>query len=181
MASYYPTALPTGFGSVSRQSTTSESYASASSQQLTLFLDMRGWLKDAVEQAIQPLITEITTLKGKLEETDNRVRKLEKEVELKDEKAQQVQAQSAIVKWRREGCMIQGLEVFPGRAPPTKTKAKVAYNCYDPKCSFQNRLSPLDTCRLHDEKIGYSGNTTKTLLSISEIIIQKCVRKQDRK
>ena len=46
------------------------------------------------------------------------------EVELKDEKAQQVQAQSAIVKWRREGCMIQGLEVFPGRAPPTKTKAK---------------------------------------------------------
>ena len=97
MASYYPTALPTGFGSVSRQSTTSKSYASASSQQLTLFLDMRGWLKDAVEQAIQPLITEITTLKGKLEETDNRVRKLEKEVELEDEKAQQVQAQSAIV------------------------------------------------------------------------------------
>ena len=73
---------------------------------------MRGLLKDAVEQAIQPLITEITTLKGKLEETDNRVRKLEKEVtELKDEKAQQVQAQSAIVKWQREGCMIQGLGV----------------------------------------------------------------------
>ena len=39
---------------------------------------MRGWLKDAVEQAIQPLITEITILKGKLEETDNRVRKLER-------------------------------------------------------------------------------------------------------
>ena len=43
-----------------------------------------------MEQAVQPLITEITILKGKLEETDNRVRKLEKEVmELKDEKAQQ--------------------------------------------------------------------------------------------
>ena len=50
------------------------------SQQLTPFLDMRGWIKDAVEQAVQPLITEITILKGKLEETDNRVRKLEKEV-----------------------------------------------------------------------------------------------------
>ena len=44
---------------------------------------------------------------------------------------------------------IQGLEVSSEKAPPTKVKAKVRYNCFDPNCNFKNRDSPLDTYVKH--------------------------------
>ena len=60
----------------------------------------------------------------------------------------QVEGKEDIVKWRKLGCVIQGLEVSE-KAPPTKVKAKVRYNCFDPNCNFKNRDSPLDTYVKH--------------------------------
>ena len=61
----------------------------------------------------------------------------------------QAQAQSDIVKWRRRGCVIQGLEVHPDKAPPTRCKAKFTYNCFDEHCSFKNRDLALDSYIKH--------------------------------
>ena len=57
----------------------------------------------------------------------------------------QVEDKDGVGKWRRTVCVIQGLEVFEDRVPPTKTKAKLRYDCFDPNCNFKNRDSSLDT------------------------------------
>ena len=54
-----------------------------------------------------------------------------------------------IVKWRRRGCEIQGLEVDPSRAPPSRLKAVFRYNCFDSNCSFKNRDLALDSYIKH--------------------------------
>ena len=61
----------------------------------------------------------------------------------------QVEGKEDIVKWRKSGCIIQGLDVLPNRAPPTKTKAKIKYDCFDSDCKFKNRDSSLDTYIKH--------------------------------
>ena len=61
----------------------------------------------------------------------------------------QVEGKEDVVKWRKSGCVIQGLEIFPDKAPPTKAKAKIRYDCFDSNCKFKNRDSSLDTYIKH--------------------------------
>ena len=59
----------------------------------------------------------------------------------------QVEGKEDVVKWRKSGCVIQGLDVLPDKAPPTK--AKIRYDCFDSNCKFKNRDSFLDTYIKH--------------------------------
>ena len=99
------------------------------SQHLTPFFDIRGWLKDTVDQAVQPLLYEISILKDSLqsgggnETAEGRTTQSQAEV--------QVEAKDDVVKWHKSGCVIQGLDVLPDKAPPTKAKAKIRYDCFD--------------------------------------------------
>ena len=138
-------------------------------------IDIRAWIKDEAERAVEPLKSEIKDLKAAIEELKHEL------AELKVQQAQasaqvpaqaqlqahastqplaqaQVQAQTEeqlaeqkahIVKWRRRGCEIQGLEVDPSRAPPSRLKAVFRYNCFDSNCSFKNRDLALDSYIKH--------------------------------
>ena len=43
----------------------------------------------------------------------------------------QVEGKEDVVKWHKSGCVIQGLDVLPDKAPPTKAKAKIRYDCFE--------------------------------------------------
>ena len=111
-----------------------------------------GWLQGSIDQAVRPLDQEIAMLKGKVSRLENEIRGLKVEPLVQGQAQAQVQAQvqvegkEDIVKWRKLPCVIQDLEVFPEKAPPTKVKAKIRY---DSNCKFKNRDSPLDTYVKH--------------------------------
>ena len=79
------------------------------------------------------MLQEILVLKDRVSRLEEEVKQLKVEplaqTQSHVQAEVQVEGKEDVVKWHKSGCVIQGLDVFPDKAPPTKAKAKIRYDC----------------------------------------------------
>ena len=78
-----------------------------------------------------------------------------------------LQINNSVRDWKRRACEeVLELTAPPGRAPLVKVKVNHRYHCYDPTCTYQNRINCLDTYIQH-LKDKHSFNIRNTSHSIA--------------